>query len=204
MSNIIGVDLDNTIVSYDTLLFRLALMRGYIDSSVPMIKEKIRNTMRQAGMEEQWIELQGYLYGPAMSEAEMFSGVSDFFNAMSKAGHTIFIISHKTRFPYRGPDYDLHEASRNWLFQHGFIGDGPGAIPADHVFLLQTQEQKWNTIKEKRCTHFIDDLPEFLLNPAFPDRVERILFSPKGKPSQPVPPDVPIMKSWKLITEYFI
>jgi hypothetical protein len=28
------------------------------------------------------------------------------------------------------------------------------------------------------CTHFIDDLPEFLAEPAFPPDVRRILFDP--------------------------
>jgi len=42
----IGIDFDNTIVSYDTLFHRVALERGLIPISVPANKISVREYLR--------------------------------------------------------------------------------------------------------------------------------------------------------------
>jgi len=87
----------------------------------------------------------------------------------------VFIISHKTRFPYRGTQYDLHAVAFDWITKHElYLMDD--AHLSDNVFLELTKEEKIQRIKIQKCTHFIDDLPEFLSEPAFPRGVHRILF----------------------------
>ncbi len=118
---IIGIDFDNTIVTYDRLFWSVAREQGLIPESVAVAKNEVRNYLRGAGMEQTWIEMQGYVYGARMNEAEPAAGVLDFFRECCARRVPVLIISHKTRRPYAGPDYDLHAAAQGWLQKHGFF-----------------------------------------------------------------------------------
>jgi hypothetical protein len=47
---------------------------------------------------------------------------------------------------------------------------------------LESKQLKLRRIAETGCSHFVDDLPEFLLEKDFPGGVEPILFCPGGMP----------------------
>lgn len=175
---IIGVDFDNTIVSYDALFHRLAVERELIPASVPPSKEQVRNFLRRAGREDEWTELQGYVYGARMADAAAFPGVRDFFTRCRQTDTPVYIISHKTRTPFRGPAYDLHEAARGWLALHGFCSPSDVGLPGERVFFETTLAAKLARIGQLGCTHFIDDLPELLAEPEFPNQTQPILFDP--------------------------
>ncbi len=175
----IGVDFDNTIVCYDRLFHRLALRRGLIPTDLPAIKRAVRDHLRDTGAEDLWTELQGEAYGPALSEATAFPGVEAFFRQCARRRIKTFIVSHKTRHPYRGPAHDLHLAAEDWLDRHGFFEARKIGLPRGRVFLELTKKAKLARIGELRCTHFIDDLPELLAEPSFPAGVDRILFDPE-------------------------
>ena len=171
----VGLDFDNTIVCYDGIFHRVAVEWGEIPSQTPPSKEHIRDLLRSRGREERWTEIQGYVYGPGMEEAKPFPGVIDFVSRCRRSGAEVSIISHRTRLPYRGPRYDLHEAARAWLGSMGLIDSDLGVAPGDVYFEL-TKAAKLQRIAACRCTHFVDDLPEFLAEPAFPAQTRRILF----------------------------
>lgn len=175
---IIGVDFDNTIVSYDALFHRLAVERGLIPAGLPVSKEQVRNHLRQVGREDDWTELQGYVYGARMADAQAFSGVLDFFAHCRQAEISVYIVSHKTRTPFRGPAYDLHAAARGWLTLQGFFSPEGVGLPTERVFFETTLADKLARIGQLRCTHFIDDLPELLAEPKFPRQTQAILFDP--------------------------
>lgn len=175
---IIGVDFDNTIVSYDALFHRLAVERGLIPADVPASKEQVRNFLRNAGREDDWTELQGYVYGARMADAAAFPGVRNFFARCSQAEQPVYIISHKTRTPFRGPAYDLHQAAHGWLAQQGFFTPNGIGLPPERVFFETTLASKLARIRQLGCTHFIDDLPELLAEPDFPATAQPILFDP--------------------------
>lgn len=172
----LGVDFDNTIVSYDTVFQRVARDRGLIPGTVPASKQAVRNYLRANGKEEDWIRLQGAVYGPAMGHAQPFDGVFETIGALKAAGVEVFVISHRTRHPFRGPQHDLHAAARQWLETAALAS----ALDQDRIFFELTKEAKLDRIFRCGCTHFIDDLPEFLGLPDFPAGVERILFDPDG------------------------
>src|SRR5262245_25183783 len=117
----IGVDFDNTIVCYDEVFHRVALERGLIPPAVPVKKQAVRDHLRQIGREDDWTEMQGYVYGERMHDARPFPGALDFFRRMVVESIPVCIISHKTRHPYRGPKYDLHATAVGWLEQQGFF-----------------------------------------------------------------------------------
>jgi len=178
----LGVDFDNTIVCYDALFHRVALEDGCIPASLPANKSDVRNHLRAIGREDVWTEMQGRVYGSRMAEADPFPGVLDFFKACRAAGLPVCIVSHKTRHPFAGKKHDLHAAALDWLVRQGFFDTAPGGIglPRDQVFFELTKQTKLERIGRCGCTHFIDDLPEFLAEAAFPAGVTRILFDPNA------------------------
>ncbi|MGA1823340.1 MAG: haloacid dehalogenase-like hydrolase [bacterium] len=197
----IGVDFDNTIVCYDSVFHQLARKERLIPHDVETSKEKIRNYLRQIGKEDAWTKMQGYGYGPGIKHAEPFPGVVTFFRFCRKESLSISIVSHKTRHPYLGPPYNLHKAAYGWLQHYGFFDQGDLGLTRDQVFFELTMEEKINRIKQLGCTHFIDDLPEFLSNPHFPPNITTILFDPKGNyvNSQPLQS----VSSWENILHIF-
>jgi hypothetical protein len=120
--------------------------------------------------------MQGYVYGPRITEAAPYSGVIEFFQACRAAGIRVSIISHKTKHPFLGEKHDLHAAAQNWLEQQGFFDPARIGLPRENAFFELTKQAKLERIAACGCTHFIDDLPEFLGEAAFPKAALRILF----------------------------
>ena len=199
---LIGVDFDNTIVCYDGLFHRLAVERGWIPENLPADKGSVRDYLRAHDREDDWTLLQGIAYGSRIDEAEAFPGVGDFFRRCLREGFPVCIVSHKTRTPYRGPEYDLHQAARGWLRVHGFFDPGSIGLPEDRVFLEETKQAKLARIAALGCTHFIDDLPEFLLEEAFPSGVQRMLFDPADR--HPDSTDWLRFTSWPGLQNHFL
>ncbi|MBI2264649.1 MAG: haloacid dehalogenase-like hydrolase [Armatimonadetes bacterium] len=178
---IIGTDFDNTIVCYETLFHKTAVAAGLIPETTSANKGAVRDYLRQCGKEDAWTELQGTVYGLDIRDAHAFPGAPDFFKHCRDKGIEIHIISHKTRTPFLGPPYDLHETSYHWLESRGFFDPEGIALSGKRVHFELTREGKLRRIAEVGCTHFIDDLPEFLKDPLFPAGVRRILFDPAGQ-----------------------
>ena len=111
---LIGIDFDNTIVSYDKVFHKIAVESGYIPSKFPISKIKIRDYLRKHSVEDKWTEMQGLVYGPRMKDAYPFKGVSKFFRRCFEKNIKISIISHRTIHPYIGKKYNLHDSHRNW------------------------------------------------------------------------------------------
>ncbi|MCS6771605.1 MAG: hypothetical protein NZ740_06220 [Kiritimatiellae bacterium] len=183
---IIGIDLDNTIIDYRGVFHRHAVRRGLIPPSVPPGKDDVRDYLRAIGREDDFTELQGFVYGPGLAEAKPFEGVHEALGALQRAGHRPIIISHKTPRPFLGPPYDLQAFAREWLRSQGLVGEPHGILAPNDLFLEPTKAAKQARIAELGCEWFIDDLPEFLEDAAFPPSVRRILFDPEGK-SRPDP-----------------
>lgn len=175
---ILGIDFDNTIVSYDTLFYRVAVESGLVPSSVPANKTAVRDFLRQAGKEEDWTRMQGEVYGARMEEAEAYPGVKEFFKKCGEKGIGIRIVSHKTRHPFLGEKYDLHKAAFAWLESNGFFSGG--GIGKPDVFFELTKAEKAARILRCGCDGFVDDLPEILADERLRGKVQRILFDPSG------------------------
>ena len=195
----IGVDFDNTIVCYDGLFHRVCRERGLIPADVPVSKSEVRNYLRRINREDDWTEMQGYVYGARMSEADPFPGVLDFFQTCRAKGINVTIISHKTRYPYLGEKYDLHQAALGWLELQGFFDPKRIGLPREKAFFELTKQAKLERIGACGCTQFIDDLPEFLMEPAFPAAAQRVLFDPNEH--YPDAPDYVRMKDWSAVTK---
>jgi hypothetical protein len=151
----IGIDFDNTIACYDGVFYAAAVERGLIPVALPTDKTSVRNYLRTIGREDDWTELQGYVYGARMD-----------------------LVSHKTRTPYRGPAYDLHQAAREFLTARGLNDPQLGGILPERVFFELTMAEKVARIASLDLDAFIDDLPEVLADTEFPRGCRAILFDP--------------------------
>ena len=177
----LGVDFDNTVVCYDWVFYTTACEQALVPPHTPPNKEAVRDCLRSQGQEEEWTRLQGYVYGARMAQAKVFPGVAEFFRECHARAIPVFIVSHKTRHACVGPPYDLHKAAYDWLRLTGFLDERTTGLSASSVFFELSREAKLERIARLGCTHFIDDLPECLLDPAFPKGVERILFAPNAR-----------------------
>lgn len=188
----IGVDFDNTLVSYDDIFHRVALEQGAIPASVPRSKLAVRDFLRREGREAVWTEMQGTVYGARMDEVQPYPGALEFLTWARASGIEACIISHKTRHPFLGPKHDLHAAAQRWVDTH---------VPGIPAFFELTQEEKLARIRACACEHYIDDLPEILLAKGFPGGVQRILFDPDGHHA--LIDGVFRMRSWVEIQSHF-
>jgi hypothetical protein len=176
----IGIDFDNTIACYEGVFHAAAVERGLIPPETPTDKTSVRNHLRAIGREDDWTELQGYVYGARMDLVAPYPGVREFIAAAQAAGHEVFIVSHKTRHPFRGPAYDLHEAARGFLAAQGLTDPQQGGIPPERAFFELTLAEKIARIAALDLQAFVDDLPELLAEEAFPGLCRPILFDPDG------------------------
>ena len=200
---VLGMDFDNTLVSYDELMHQTAVRLDLIEPDVRKDKKAIRDQIRQRPHGEiEWQKLQAFIYGRGMEQAQLMDGVTQFFNACKVAKAEIYIISHKTNFASMDPSgINLRERAIDWMKKHRFFEkDGLGLL-VQQVYFEPTRQEKITRIQKLGCTHFIDDLEETFLEDSFPRDVEKILFASH----QPVVPllTVRVFDSWRKIDEYF-
>jgi hypothetical protein len=177
----IGIDFDNTIACYDGVFHVAALERGLIPSELGRDKNSVRDHLNGSGRSHDFTELQGYVYGARMELVSPYPGFADFVKAARNAGHTLFVVSHKTKHPIMGPKHDMHAAARGFLTARGLIGANVNQINPANVFFELTKEEKVARAAELCCEVFIDDLPEILTMQGFPSGMRRILFDPESQ-----------------------
>jgi hypothetical protein len=181
----IGIDFDNTLIDYDEVFRTVARERGLVGPGLVGGKEAVRAAVR--GLpdgETQWQRLQGAVYGRGIAAAVMFDGAEAFLRRARAEGHEVLIVSHKTEFGhFDAARLNLRDAALAWMQHKGFFqADGLG-VPAENVHFSATRSEKLERIGQLGVTHFIDDLPEVLDDPAFPTGVVKILFT-NGAPAR--------------------
>ena len=115
-----------------------------------------------------------------MDGAAPFPGLIACLNELRSAGHSLVLVSHRTRVPFAGPAYDLHEAALSFLVRNGLLNADAGPLREVDVWLELTKAAKLARIGALRCDVFIDDLPEILASPEFPAATRPMLFDPDG------------------------
>src|SRR5450755_2131325 len=177
----IGIDFDNTIACYDGVFHAAALERGLIAADLARDKNSVRDHLNGSGRKYDFTELQGYVYGARMDLVSPYPGFAEFVGLARCAGHDLFIVSHKTRYPILGPKHDMHASARDFLNTRGLVGPGAGQIDPAQVFFEVTKDEKVARACALRCDMFIDDLPEILAMPGFPEGMRKVLFDPENQ-----------------------
>ncbi len=203
MGYIIGVDFDNTIVSYDRLIHKIALERGLITGDARKSKKSIRDKIRELpNGEEKWQRLQAIIYGPRIKEAELVPGVERFFRLCKKNKLKVFVISHKTEFAgYDETKTNLRSAALDWMVRNKFFKDDGLSFSRGNVYFEGTRRGKIEKIKQLGCTHYIDDLEETFKEASFPKGVKKILLDAHKEHSDLQ--DILVFSGWDGINEYF-
>jgi len=199
----IGIDLDNTIISYDDILYKLAVERKLIPNEIIRNKRIIRDTIRSLpGGEVEWRKLQALAYGPMLCQGMLIDGVPDFVELCRKQGVKTFIVSHKTEYAEDKFDtgINLREAALEWMTARDFFSqDGLGFERSD-IFFESTRKEKINRIKLIGCRCFIDDLEETFMELLFPEGIEKILYDPQLEAS--AAQGMKIFRTWNDIRMY--
>jgi hypothetical protein len=176
----IGLDFDNTIVCYDQAIALLS--DGFFDlpNEVPRTKLGVRDYLRSEDRETEWTAFQGQLYGPGMCHAKPFEGAVGTMQQLVSEGYELTIVSHRSRYPYAGPRYDLHNAARNWIIRE-LHPNGIFDRPTQPVYFLETFSEKLAQISDSGFDVFLDDLSTVLESTAFPESTLGILFNPASR-----------------------
>ena len=172
---LLGLDFDNTLVCYDTLFYQIAVEKSLIDESLKADKITIRDYLRSEGKDSDFTLLQGEVYGSRILDAEPAEGMLESLKDIKKRGIEMVIVSHKTLRPFKGPQYNLHEAALSWLKKHHFFSEEGLDLPLGSVYFEETKKKKVEKISSLGCTHFIDDLPEILQ--MIPGNLNKILYA---------------------------
>jgi hypothetical protein len=198
----IGLDFDNTIISYDAVFLSQARELGFMGADFSGCKTQVRDAVRLLPNGERcWQQLQGLVYGKGIADARLVDGVDLFLRRCRRENISIYIVSHKTEFGHYDPKLiNLRDAARDWMKAQGFFNDDNYGISAGNVFFESTRHDKLGRIARLGCSLFIDDLHEVLSDPAFPPGVERVLFAQR----KAVPESVPyaVCPTWHHIEEY--
>ena len=200
---VIGVDFDNTVISYDDILSKLAHERG-ISVTFPCSKKILRDLLRQLPNGEiEWQKWQAIMYGPMIGEAKLMSHAGNFFKQCRIKNVSVYIISHKGEYAAQDTSgINMRTAALKWMHDnHFFSKDGLG-FKQESIFFCNTRQEKIQKIRKLGCNYFIDDLEETFLEEGFPQTVQGILYSPTGDNSQSTE-KLTLATSWKEITQYF-
>ena len=182
----IGIDFDNTIITYDDVFRAAAEAGGLIAPGFSGNKQAVRDAIRLLPDGElAWQRLQGQVYGKGIGGAAMVAGVETFLRRCRIEGCAVAVVSHKTEYGHFDPDrVNLRKAALDWMAGQGLLGGDHGIALAE-VYFESTRTGKLARIAALSLTHFIDDLEEVLSDPNFPPNIERILFADGAQPTSP-------------------
>jgi hypothetical protein len=198
---IIGVDFDNTVITYDDLIFQIARQRHWIPPDIDKNKKCIRDWIRSLPEGEiAWQKLQAQIYGSRIGEARLIEGVADFFAMCKQRGIKCYIVSHKTESASLDQTgTNLQKAAQAWMEKNNFFNpQGLGLTPQE-VFFETTRQAKIARIQQLACTHFIDDLEETFQEESFPSHVMKLLYRPLQK-EEPID-GVKVFSCWRRLGE---
>ena len=171
----LGLDLDNTIIIYDKLFFKVASERNLVSNQINPTKQSIRDDLRLKGLDYEFTKIQSIVYGERILEAKIADGFKEFLNKVYSK-FDIYIVSHKTQFPIKGKKYDLRVAAINFLKTNSLIGNDDFLINEKNIFFESTKEDKIKRINDLSFDYFIDDLIEILED--IGPKTKKILYDP--------------------------
>ena len=156
----VGFDFDNTIINYDNLFYKISLKKGLITKKVGKSKESIKNYLIKNYSINIWQKIQSEVYSESISLAKPNNEIIKLIKYLIKNNIEVFIVSHKTKFPYFGNRINLHKLSLKWINKN--IIKKNIKIKKKNIFFETTEKKKINKIKKLKLSHFIDDLDKIL------------------------------------------
>lgn len=179
---IVSVDFDNTVADYEAAFPAAAARLGLCATGFRGGRQALREHIRQSPPGEAgWMRLQGHVYGAGIGAARLSPGFVEFARRLARRGHTVAVVSHKTRrghFDETGTD--LHAAALGWMEAQGlFAAEGAGLARRD-VYFETSLDDKLARIAALAPVAHVDDLIGVLTAAGFPAGVRRILWAGNG------------------------
>jgi hypothetical protein len=175
----IGVDFDNTLVSYDRAFATVGKEEGLLPGDFVGGKDAAKRRLyRERPDGYLWERLQGLVYGRRIDRAELYEGAAAFFRqCRAQAGWQVYIISHKTLLAHHDPlRTNLRDSALGWMQRQGFFDESGFGLERSQVFFEDTRDAKVRRIGQLDCQIFVDDLPEVLGHVDMPAACRKILF----------------------------
>lgn len=195
---LICLDLDNTLVDYEALFWRVAREEGWVHAEEIGSREELRSGIRsQLGGEILWQKLQALVYGPRIFDAKLMEGSRHFLKECEATGYGLCILSHKSRYATQDVEkrFPLRDLALEALERWGLFGEG---LQREHVFFLSTTEEKVLFLHDLQPMAMVDDLLEVLLHRDFPHGIQKIWWSPS---STSAPEGVHRCSTWSEVFE---
>jgi hypothetical protein len=158
----IGIDLDNTIISYDKAFQIGAKLKSLVPKDCSLNKKAIRDLIRKKKNGEiEWQKLQGYVYSKGIKDAVLFPGVFRFIWLCRQRKFDVEIVSHKTEYGHFNSQNDsIRDAATNFLINQGLLNNSKPLI--NKITYKNTKQEKIDYIKQNNFDWFIDDLEEII------------------------------------------
>lgn len=175
---LIGLDFDNTLACYNDVFSSEAKIKGIVNKEWKGSKQELKLFLYNLeDGQTTWQKLQGQVYGPSMQKATLFPGVARFLLRCKLEGHTVYIVSHKTKYGHFDKTKTLlRDVSLKWMDYQGFFQNNLYGINKKNIFFANTQREKVSKIISLNLDVFVDDLEEIFLHHDFPE-IKKILFS---------------------------
>lgn len=176
---IIGLDFDNCIVDYQYAIEKLIKGDKFFCENKPISlnKEHLKKIIIKNYNKERWTLIQGKLYGKYIKYAKPYPYVLETIKKLLK-NNVVYIVSHKTKTPFIGKKYDLHDAASKWINSNLVDENLKPIIDNKFVYFNETIEEKVEIISKLKCDIFLDDLIDVLQHETFPKKIKKVLFNP--------------------------
>lgn len=173
---IIGFDFDNTIIDYSHLFSEVARKKKLIKKNQKFDKKKLKDYLLKNNKEKDWTIIQGEVYGKEIMKAKLYSGFDKVFRFLLKKGAKVYIVSHKTKYPYQGKKINLRNAASAWIKKNIIEKNKDLNFSLKNIYFENNIKKKINRIKILKCNVFVDDLITIL--DLLPKEVDKFLFNP--------------------------
>ncbi len=174
----IGIDLDNTIINYNKLIFKLSQKKYNLKFKEKNIsKDKIKKKIIKNFGENEWTFFQSLIYGEHLKSAEIYDNFKDIIKKFRNK-YEFYIVSHKTKWPAIGKKINLINFAKNFLSINKVSFCSNPLINPKNIFFENTQNKKVKRIKSLKIDLFIDDLEIVLKKNKLKNN---ILFGQKNK-----------------------
>ena len=179
----IGIDLDNTIIDYSDSLKKLLQEEYKIElKNKTFSKSLIKKQIIEIYGDREWTRAQGLLYSKYLDYANPYSGCLDALKKLSSSGSELYIISHKTKYPFIGGKTNLILLAKKWIEKNLVYENGISIFADANILFNETINEKIESIISQDLDIFIDDL-EVILK-LLPSSVNKIWFTTEIMPSK--------------------
>ena len=177
----IGIDFDNTIACYDGVFHAAALERGLIPTDLAPRQEQRPRSPQRRWPQGRFHRTARLCLRRAHGPGVALSGLRRIYWRRTRRRPRT--LHRQPQDPASDPGAQArHACGRPRLSGRPRSGRrGASQIDPARVFFELTKEEKVARAASLRCEMFIDDLPEILAMPGFPEGMRKILFDPENQ-----------------------